>query len=119
MILAQPTPGHPGPNIWIRIGAFNLALAITAGAFVGIGLRALLLAWMDRSSGARATALRILKGFVFLALGAYYLYVAWPMIIWDRPARILFMLTALAPPIVAVIRYSKGGLRGLSGLPRR
>lgn len=119
MILAQPPNGHPGPNIWIRIGAFNLALAITAGAFVGIGLRALLLAWMDRASDARGAAMRALKGILFLALGGYYLYVAWPMIIWDRPARIFFMLTALAPPIVAAIRYSKGGLRGTPGLTRR
>jgi hypothetical protein len=119
MFVAQPTSGHAPPNLWIRIGAFNLAMAVTAGALAGIGLRSLLLAWIDRASGTKPTTLRVSKGIIFLALGWYYLAVAWPMLIWDHPARIVFMLTALAPPLVAAFRYSKGGLRGAPKLARQ
>jgi hypothetical protein len=111
MFLAQAPSAHKPPNFWIRIGAFNLAMAVTAGAFIGIALRSLLLALIDRASGPKPALLRGLKGILFLAIGSYYIGVAWPMLIWDRPARIVFMITALAPPIVAAIRYSKGGLR--------
>ncbi len=111
MFASPPLSDHPGPNFWIRIGAFNLAIALTAGALVGIGLRTLLLAWMDRESGSRRCGLRLINGLLFLALSAYYTYVAWPMVVWDRLARIAFMLTALAPSIVAGVRFAKGGLR--------
>lgn len=119
MFIAQPPSGHAPPNFWIRIGAFNLAMAITAGAFFGIGFRSMLLAVISRASGTRRAALRALKGVIFLALGWYYLVVAWPMLIWDHPARILFMLTAIAPPIVAAVRYSKGDLPTTPKLPLR
>lgn len=96
------------PNIWVRIGAFNLSLAIVMGAFYGIAFRSFLLSAVTGERTAAATTLRILKGFVFLILGTLYAIVAWPMVMWDHPARILAAVTVVLPPLIAGIRHSKG-----------
>jgi hypothetical protein len=99
---------HKPPNFWLKIGAFNLAMAIVAGTFFGIGLRALVLAVFDWKRDRRRAALRLAKGEVFLVLGAFYTVFAWPMLVWDRPARFLAALAILLPPLVAAVRRAKG-----------
>ncbi len=99
---------HKPPNFWLKIGAFNLAMAIVAGAFFGIGLRVLVLAAFDWKRDRRRAVLRLAKGEVFLLLGAFYTVFAWPMLVWDHPARFLAAITILLPPLVTVIRCSKG-----------
>lgn len=99
---------HQPPNFWVRIGAFNLALAIILGAFFGIALRSVLLLAVDRNALLGVTALRILKGGAFMALGWLYALVAWPMLAWDRPARALAAITIVLPPVVAGIRHGRG-----------
>jgi hypothetical protein len=99
---------HEPPNFWLRIGAFNLAMAIVVGAFGGIGTRALLVVYMDWTGGRGFSKMRALKGAEFLLLGALYGLFAWPMLKWDHPARILTAITILLPPIVACYRRSKG-----------
>jgi hypothetical protein len=108
MLVAMYGGPHTPPNFWLQIGAFNLAMAIVAGAFFGIGLRALLLAAME-GKGRRAFAQgQVVQGVVFLALGGLYLQVAWPMLAWDRRARFLAAIAVLLPPLVAIVRRAKG-----------
>jgi hypothetical protein len=99
---------HKPPNFWLKIGAFNLAMAIVAGAFFGIGLRVLVLAAFDWKRDRRRAVLRLAKGEVFLLLGAFYTVFAWPMLVWDHPARFLAAITVLLPPLVAAVRRAKG-----------
>ncbi len=99
---------HEPPNFWVRIGAFNLSLAIIFGALFGISLRSWLLLAVDRNCGAGVRALRLVKGIIFMALGGLYASVAWPMLAWDRPARALAVLTIVFPPVVAGIRHASG-----------
>jgi hypothetical protein len=99
---------HKPPNFWLKIGAFNLAMAMVAGAFFGIGARALVLAAFDWKRDRRRPVFRLAKGEVFLLLGAFYTVFAWPMLEWDYPARFLVVLTILLPPLMAVIRRSMG-----------
>ena len=99
---------HKPPNFWLKIGAFNLALAIVAGAFLGIGLRSLVLAALEWKSDRKRAMLRAAKGDVFLLLGVFYALFAWPMLVWDLPARFLTAITILLPPLVAVVRRSEG-----------
>jgi hypothetical protein len=109
---------HKPPNFWLQAGAFNLSMAIIAGALFGIALRALLLAVVGGQARRATSVLLGAKGVVFLAFGAYYLRVAWPMLIWDRPARFLAAITLLLPALVAAIRRRKGwagGPRKLGG----
>jgi hypothetical protein len=96
------------PNIWVRIGAFNLSLAIVMGAFYGIAFRSFLLLAVAKDRTAASTTGRILKGVVFLVLGTLYAVVAWPMIAWDHPARVLAAVTVVLPPLMAGIRHAKG-----------
>jgi hypothetical protein len=99
---------HKPPNFWLKIGAFNLALAVVGGAFLGIGLRALVLAALDWKADRRRAMLRAARGDVFLLLGVFYALFAWPMLVWDLPARFLAVITILMPPLVAVMRRSRG-----------
>lgn len=99
---------HEPPNFWVRLGAFNLALAIILGALFGIALRSVLLLALDRNSSRGIAALRILKGGAFMLLGWLYALVAWPMLAWDRPARALAAITIVLPPVVAGIRHATG-----------
>lgn len=105
--------GSGPPNIWVRIGAFNLAMAIVLGGFVGLALRSFLLAAVAREESAAVNALRALKGVLFLALGAIYAILASPMLVWDHPARVLAAVTVILPPLVAGIRHAKGWSPGV------
>ena len=98
---------HEPPNFWVRIGAFNLSLAIILGAWFGISLRSLLLLAVDRNCAAGLRALRLVKGVAFMALGGLCASVAWPMLSWDRPARALAALTIVLPAVVAGIRHAR------------
>lgn len=99
---------HEPPNFWVRIGAFNLSLAIILGALFGISLRSWLLLAVARNCGAGLRAVRMTKGVAFMTLGGLYASVAWPMLAWDRPARALAVLTTVLPPMVAGIRHAQG-----------
>lgn len=100
--------GSGPPNVWVRIGAFNLAMAIVVGAFFGIGARSLLLVFIGPNGGRGTWLLRAMKGAVFLALGGLYTLFAWPMLVWDRPARLFAVITVVFPPLVAGLRRSNG-----------
>ena len=110
---------HKPPNFWLKIGAFNLAMAIVAGAFFGIAARSLLLVFIDRSASRRIAALRALKGATFLLLGGLYTLFAWPMLVWDGPARFLAAITIVLPPVVAGLRRLKGPAPGPPKLAAR
>jgi hypothetical protein len=99
---------HEPPNFWVRIGAFNLSLAIVCGAFFGISLRSFVLFVLERERSSKERVLRFLKGTVFMVLGGLYAHATWPMLAWDRPARALAVLTLVMPPVVAAIRHARG-----------
>jgi hypothetical protein len=98
---------HKPPNFWLKIGAFNLAMAIIVGTFFGIAARALLVVFIDWKGGRGIGTLRAMKGAVFLLLGGLYTLFAWPMLDWDHPARFLAVITIVLPPLVAGIRRSR------------
>jgi hypothetical protein len=108
MVQAATAGKHIPPNIWLKLGAFNLTMAIALGAFLGIAARALVIVYMDWEAGRGFATLRAVKGAAFLLLGALYALFAWPMLKWDHPARFLTVITISLPPIVAAYRRSKG-----------
>ncbi|HXJ15905.1 MAG TPA: hypothetical protein VNM68_01770, partial [Candidatus Polarisedimenticolia bacterium] len=67
---------HEPPNFWVKIGAFNLALAIILGAFFGLSLRSFLLFAVERECDTRERAWRLVKGIALLVLGAFFTSVA-------------------------------------------
>ena len=52
--------------------------------------------------------LRIAMGAVFMGLGCLYTIFAWPMLVWDRPARALAAVTIVLLPVVAAVRHNMG-----------
>ena len=105
---------HEPPNFWVRIGAFNLSLAIILGAFFGLSLRSYLLFAVDRECRMGEPLWRFAKGTILLGLGVLYANVAWPMLAWDRPARALAVITVVLPVLVAGFRHARGLRPGIS-----
>jgi hypothetical protein len=98
---------HPGPNWWLRAGFFNLVIALVLGVFLALAFRFFVLIWAERAQSRGTRVLRGVLGVVFLALGALYALVAWPMFVWDHPARIMASGSAVAVPLVAAARRRK------------
>lgn len=98
---------HQPPDWWHRVGGFNLVMALVLGLLLGISFRSFALVLVERERGWRVSALRELMGVVFLALGCLYALFAWPMLIWDRPARALASGAAVLVPLAAALRRRK------------
>ncbi len=99
----------------MRIGGFNLVIALILGLFLGLGLRSFTRWAFNPRAGADTVWRRIVVGDVFLALGAFYGLFAWPMLIWDRPARALAAAAIVLPPLAAVPRGKKNRESGTRG----
>ncbi len=96
-----------GKFLGLQILALNLANALVLGLFFAIGLRALLLYFLDRGHGRWVIVGRTAAGAAYLVLGWLYMFFSAPLIVWDRPARAVVAITAALVPVLAVAWHLK------------
>jgi hypothetical protein len=106
---------HEPPSLWMRIGGFNLVMAMALGLFFGLGLRHPLCFFCGLYRRGDGGVRSILEGGTFLALGVFYGLFAWPMLVWDRPARALAAMAIVLLPLAAILRGKKNPNSGHSG----
>lgn len=92
---------------WQRLVAFNLVTALVLGCLLAVSFRALALIPAEGQRGRASAVRRAGIGILFLILGALYAMIAWPMIVWNHPARILTVGTAVLVPVVSAARRKR------------
>jgi hypothetical protein len=96
----EETPVH----WWQLLVIFNLVTAWVLGGLLAVSFRSLALIAAEGQRGRSTTVRRAAIGILFLVLGALYAMIVWPMIVWNHPARILTVGTAVLVPVVAAAR---------------
>src|SRR5437762_13949886 len=89
----------------------NMSLVVTLGLFAGLALRSVVLLALDRDRPGLVQALRALAAAAFLFYGALDFKFASNMLVWDRPPRAVFVALAVAFPLLALARISKGKVK--------
>ncbi len=98
---------HKPPSFWLRIGGFNLVLALVLGLFLGLAMRHYAVFLFEKLRGRHGNVRDLIIADIFLIPGIFYALFAWPMLIWDRPARALAAGAIVLVPLVAVLRREK------------
>ena len=90
------------------MGAYHELLAFILALFFALSVRSFILLFIQSSRGASAILFRFLAGTALLVLGWLYFLFASPLLIWDRPARAVAIITFVAVPLWTVIRHARG-----------
>lgn len=93
---------------WIPVSIYNPLLAFILASFFALSVRLFTLLFLDGNRRASSTLFRLLAGVAFLVLGWLYFLFVTPLLIWDRPARAVAVITFVGVLLWVVLRHAKG-----------
>src|SRR5579859_964143 len=89
---------------WIPVGVYNPLLALILALFFALSVRLFILSFILGNRSAPGTIIRFIAGAAFLVLGWLYFLFASPLLIWDRPARAVGIITFVGVLLWTMIR---------------
>jgi hypothetical protein len=106
----------PAPIFWIPVGVYNPLLAFILALFFALSVRFFILLFIEGKRRASSTLFHLLAGAVFLVLGWLFFLFATSLLIWDRPARAVAVITFVGVLLWVVIRHAKGRATKSTGI---
>jgi len=98
------------------VGVYHELLAFILALLFAFSVRSFILLFVQSNRRASAILFRFLAGAALLILGWLYFLFASPLLIWDRPARAVAIITFVGVPLWTVIRHARGWAKKPAGV---
>lgn len=103
----------------IPVDVYNPLLSFILALFFGLSVRLFILVFIGGNRTGSATLLRLLAGGTLFVLGwLYFLFVS-PLLIWNRPARVVGIITFVGVLLWTVMRRAKRQAAKSTGLRKQ